>query len=217
MCPSIVVRRALEEGLDVIAICDHNSAENVQAVSRAAERVGLAVIGGMEITSREEVHVLGLFDGDGPLAAAQDIVYDHLQGENDPETFGEQLVTDERDNVVGRNPRLLIGATALTLEDVVRTVHALGGVAIASHVDRPSFSVLSQLGFIPQGLRLDGVEVCSPNVPPIPEGLAVISSSDAHRPGEIGARSTRFVVARPTAREIGLALHRAEGRRALEP
>lgn len=216
MCPSTVVRHALGRGLDLIAICDHNSAENVDAVSRAAERAGLAVIGGMEITSREEVHVLGLFQEDGLLRAAQEVVYDNLPGENDPGTFGEQLVTDERGQVIRHNRRLLIGATTLTLAEVVRTVHELGGLAIAAHVDRPSFSVLSQLGFIPEGLGLEAVEVCSENVPPIPEGLAVVRFSDAHRPEEIGARRTRFLVERPTAAEIGLALGQAEGRRILE-
>ena len=213
MSPAAVVRWALERGLDVIAICDHNSAENVEAASRAAERAGLAVIGGMEITSREEVHVLGLFHEDGLLRAAQDVVYDNLPGENDPDTFGEQLVTDEEDRVVGHNRRLLIGATELTLGEVVRTIHELGGIAIASHVDRPSFSVLSQLGFIPDGLGLDAVEVCSEDVPAIPEGLAMVRSSDAHRLEEIGARRTRFLLERPTALEIGMALRRTAGRR----
>ena len=216
MRPSPVVRQALEKGLDVIAICDHNSAENVGAVSRAAEGTGLAVIGGMEITSREEAHVLGLFHDEERLSEAQDVVYASLPGENDPDAFGEQLVTDEHDEVIRHNRRLLIGATELTLDEVVRTIHELGGVAIASHVDRPSFSVLSQLGFIPEGLGLDGIEVCSESVPAIPPGLAAIRSSDAHRPEEIGARSTRFLLERPTAREIGLALHQAKGRRTLE-
>ena len=216
MCPSTVVEQALERGLHLIAICDHNSAENVAAVSRAARRAGLAVIGGMEITSREEAHVLGLFHDDRLLREAQALVYDNLPGENDPDTFGEQLVTDEHDRVLRHNRRLLIGATTLTLHDIVRTVHELGGIAIASHVDRPSFSVLSQLGFIPEGLGLDGVEVCSENVPSIPEGMAVVRFSDAHRPEEIGARSTRFLVERPTAPEIGLALGRVGGRRILE-
>ena len=216
MTPSAVVRQSLRQGLDLIAICDHNSAENVAAVRRAAQPAGLAVIGGMEITSREEVHVLGLFGEQGLLRAAQDLVYDHLAGENDPDTFGEQLVMDERDEVVGHNPRLLIGATDLGLEDVVRAVHEFGGTAIASHVDRPSFSVLGQLGFIPEGLGLDGVEVCAETAPPLPEGLGVVRSSDAHRPEEIGARRTRFLVAQPTAGEIRLALTKARGRSVLE-
>jgi len=216
MSPSTVVRQARGRGLDLIAICDHNSAENVEAASRAAAGTGLAVIGGMEITSREEVHVLGLFREDRLLSAAQDVVYDNLPGENDPHTFGEQLVTDEEDQVIRHNPRLLIGATDLTLDEVVRTVHDLEGLAIASHVDRPSFSVLSQLGFIPQDLALDGVEVCSATVPALPGDLPVIFSSDAHRLGEIGARYTRFLVENGTASEIGMALRRMGGRRILK-
>ena len=216
MSPSTVVGQALRRGLDVIAVCDHNSAENVEAVSLAGQKAGLAVIGGMEITSREEVHVLGLFGEKRLLSAAQDVVYDNLPGENDPDTFGEQLVTDEHDKVIGHNRRLLIGATDLTLDDVVRTIHEFDGIAIASHVDRPSFSVLSQLGFIPDGLGLDGVEVCSENVPGIPEGLAVVNSSDAHRPADIGARRTRFLIERPTLPEIGLALRQVKGRRILD-
>ncbi len=216
MSPSTVVRRARERGLDVIAICDHNSAENVDAVSHAAEKVGLAVIGGMEITSREEVHVLGLFAEHRLLGAAEDLVYHNLPGENDPDTFGEQLVMDEEDNVVGRNRRLLIGATDLTLDEIVQAVHEFGGMAIASHMDRPSFSVISQLGFIPEGLELDGVEVCSNRAPTLHGSLPIISSSDAHRLEEIGARHTCFLVENGTASEIGKALRRTGGRRILE-
>jgi len=216
MSPSAVVAQALRRGLDVIAVCDHNSAENVEAVSRAGQKAGLAVIGGMEITSREEVHVLGLFGRKRHLHAVQDVVYDNLHGQNDPETFGQQLVADENDTVVARNDRLLIGATALTLSDVVGTIHAFDGIAIASHVDRPSFSVLSQLGFIPEGLGLDAVEVSSDAVPTIPQHLPVVTSSDAHRPEDIGTRCTRFLLEQPTSGEIALALRGARGRRILD-
>ena len=213
MSPSTVVRQGLEKGLDLVAICDHNSAENVEAARRAAQGTALAVIGGMEICSREEVHVLGLFQNDRAVRSAQDVVYDNLRGENDPEAFGEQLVVNERDEVVCHNPRLLLGAIGLTLEEVVRTIHGLGGIAIASHVDRPSFSVISQLGFIPADLGLDAVEVCSENVPTLPEDLAVLRSSDAHRPEEIGTRRTCFLMESPTVSEIALALGQIQGRR----
>lgn len=215
MAPSRVVREAKERGLDVIAICDHNSAENVVAVRGAAAKVGLAVIGGMEITSREEAHVLGLFPADSGLVAAQNLVYAHLAGENDPDTFGEQLVMDKQDKVIGQNRRLLIGATDLTLEEVVRTIHEFGGIAIASHVDRPSFSVVSQLGFIPQELGLDGVEVSSWNALPLRGEWPVICSSDAHRPAEIGTEYTCFLIEAPTVSEIRMALTQIDGRRIL--
>jgi len=215
MSPSEVARKARKRGLDVIAICDHNSAENVEAVRRAAGRFALAVIGGMEITSREEVHVLGLFDDGNLLNDAQEIVYENLPGDNDPEAFGEQLVMDEQDRLVGSNSRLLIGATDLTLDDVVRTVHGLGGIAIASHVDRPSFSVISQLGFIPENLGLDAVEICTDQPPPLPEEMPVVRSSDAHYPDQIGVRRTCFLLEDATASEIGMALRQTEGRRIL--
>jgi len=215
MSPPAVVREARQRGLHLIAICDHNSAENVEAASRAAEDTGLTVIGGMEISTREEVHVLGLFKDDHALESAQEVVYENLSGENDPEIFGEQLVMNERGEVVRHNSRLLIGATDLTLEEVLRAIHRLGGMAIAAHVDRPSFSIISQLGFIPPGLRLDGVEVCSDTLPVLPKDLAVVRSSDAHRPEEIGSRYTRFLLERPMASEIEMALRRIEGRRIL--
>ena len=214
MVPSTVVRLAQERGLHVIAICDHNSAENAVAVRSAARRVGVAVISGMEITSREEVHVLGLFPEDRGLAEAQKAVYEHLPGKNDPDAFGEQLVMDEQDRVIGHNRRLLIGATDLTLEEVVQTIHEFGGIAIASHVNRPSFSVTSQLGFIPETLGLDGVETCSEREMSV-GSLPMIFSSDAHRPKEIGTAYTRFLIEDTTVPEIGLALKQVNGRRIL--
>ena len=138
MTPEAIVATAASRGLDVIAICDHNSAENVRAVAAAAEGRTLTVMGGMEITSREEVHVLGLFDGSDAAAldALERIVYENLPGENDEATFGEQTVYGEDGSVVGRNTHLLIGATTLSLERVVEAIRDLGGVAIASHIDR---------------------------------------------------------------------------------
>ncbi len=215
MSPPGVVRTAREKGLDLIAVCDHNSAENVAATACAARGTGLAVIGGMEICTREEVHVLGLFADDLALASAQDAVYQNLSGENDPELFGEQLVMNERGEVVARNSRLLIGATGLSLKEVVETIHGLGGLAIAAHVDRPRFGLISQLGFVPPGLELDAAEACSDNLPALPKGLSVVRSSDAHRPEEIGSRCTRFMVEEPTAGEVGMALRGVEGRRVL--
>jgi PHP family Zn ribbon phosphoesterase len=215
MSPLELTRLARERGMDIIGICDHNSVENVTAVTRAAERVGLAVIGGMEITSREEVHLLAFFQNGVGLEAVQNIVYKNLPGENDPDIFGEQIVMDEHDNVIRHNKRLLIGATDLRLDELVRIVHELDGIAIASHVDRPSFSILSQLGFIPENLELDGVEISCEKVPSLPAGLPVIASSDAHRHEEIGSRHTCFFIENGTVSEISMALNQVEGRRIL--
>jgi hypothetical protein len=164
------------------------------------------------VCSSEEVHLLGLFDDDRLLGALQEIVNDNLAGENDPETFGEQLIVDHGGELVGQSKRLLIGATSLSLDEIVQTVHELGGLAIASHVDRPSFSVVSQLGFVPENLDLDAVEVRSEIPPGLPEDLPVIFSSDAHRREEIGAVRTGFRMEDATVSELEMAL-RGEGGR----
>jgi predicted metal-dependent phosphoesterase TrpH len=213
MQATAIVRQAKEVGLDMIGICDHNSAENVAAVVKAGVREGLPVIPGMEITSSEEVHILGLFNTELDLMNMQEIVYQSLSGENYEQTYGPQTVVDEWDRILGTNPRLLLGATTLTVERVVEAIHQRSGVAIASHVDRERFSLIGQLGFIPEGLSLDAVEVSSSSS--IREGYdyPVVTFSDAHFLEDIGNSSTHFMIEDVSVDEIKKALHNEMGRR----
>lgn len=213
MTATAIVNRATKAGLDMIAICDHNSAQNVNAVIKAGAREGLAVIPGMEITSCEEVHILGLFATEQDLANLQDLIYESLPGQNSEEAFGPQVVLDEYDNVLGTNDRLLIGATTLTVEQVVEEIHKRAGLAVASHLDRERFSLIGQLGFIPKGLDLDAVEVSNSASAARDYGYPVISSSDAHFLEDIGSSSTCFMIEDASTQEIKRALRRESGRR----
>jgi PHP family Zn ribbon phosphoesterase len=222
MTPRAIVLRSLEKGLDIIALCDHNSAENVGAAIRAGSRRGIHVFPGIEIHSREEVHTLAIFDHESQALTMQEVLYGRLRGTNRPEVFGDQVVANEFDEVESFNNRLLIGAVDLDLLDVVNTVHRLGGISIASHVDRPSFSVLSQLGFIPSDLELDGVEVShrrvrdsAGKVLPGTENFCTVCFSDAHFLDDIGSASTSFFLEGPTVEEIRMALQGQDGRRVL--
>ncbi len=223
MTPTAIIGAAMAKGLDVIAICDHNSAENVPALATVAEGGALTVLGGMEITSQEEAHVLALFDSsesDNALQAMQRIVYENLPGENDEDAFGEQLVCGEGGSIIGRNGRLLIGATTLTIERVVEAIRDLGGLAVASHIDRESFGIVGRLGFVPEGLALDALEL-SPRAGGREQwvslaqqsGLPLVAFSDAHRLDEVGAAWTSFVMQSVCVDEIRKALHSREGRR----
>jgi hypothetical protein len=87
MGPKVIVEKALQHGLDVIGISDHNSSENVPAVMKAAQDRNLTVLPGMEVTSKEEVHILAVFDSVDRALQLQEIVYEHLHGENDTEAF----------------------------------------------------------------------------------------------------------------------------------
>lgn len=222
MLPALIIMKAKERDLDIIGICDHNSTENVMAVKKVGTMEGVTVIGGIEITSQEEVHILALFDDDADLLRIQNIVYEHLPGVNDEDAFGEQLIVDEKDEILGFNEKLLIGATTLFLEQVVDIIHQLGGIAIAAHVDRDAFSVIGQLGFIPEGLDVDGLEISPRNSVedirakfPQVNDYPLVSFSDAHYLEDIGKRATSFLIEKPSIEELNKAFREVEGRKIL--
>ena len=221
MMPTAIVSKAIEMGLDIIAVTDHNSAGNFEAVRKAGEREGLAVIGGMEITSEEEVHLLAYFDRNEDLYNMEGIVQDNLPGVNDPEAFGDQVFLDSENKIQGVSEKLLFGAATLNIDRIVELVHQNGGMIIAAHIDRESFSILSNLGFIPEGMDLDGIEVVNPKAAEDKDrdmetgnlyGYPYISCSDAHYIEDIGKRMTEFRLMEPNIKELMLAIHGKNGR-----
>ncbi len=216
MTPRAIVAQSVAAGIDIIAVCDHNSAENVEATMRAARDRDLLVLPGMEINTREEVHYLALFDGPAKAYRLQELIYRHLTGTNRPELFGDQVIVNEFDEVEGFSDRRLIGAVDLSLKEIAREVQRLGGLGFAAHVDRPSFSISSQLGFIPSDLKLDALEFArrpDRGAALGGEGLPVLMSSDAHFLKDIGRVHTSFVIGFPSLDEIRLALLGEGGRR----
>ncbi len=221
MSPKRIAEKSKAEGLDIIALCDHNSAENVEAAIQAGKACGVHVLPGMEINSREEVHVLAIFNRPDQALAMQEVIYQGLTGVNRPEFFGDQVVVNALDEVEGFNDRLLIGAVALGLEEIVRKIHALDGLCVASHVDRPSYSIISQLGFVPPEVKLDALEVSDPEWPETRGrhllenvGLPFLTSSDAHFLSDVGRRFSLLTMASPSTGEIRLALQGKSGRAA---
>jgi PHP family Zn ribbon phosphoesterase len=220
MTPPAIVAAALAEGLAMIAVCDHNSARNAAAVQAAAgER--LAVVAGMEITTAEECHVVGLFPDSVAAEAAGDEVAATLprSGDGYEEFFGEQHLVDAAGEETGRERLALATATALDVDAAVALVHRHGGLAVAAHVDRTSFGVIGQLGFFPAEAGFDAVEL-SRHVPTGSEResefnayeLPILHSSDAHFPADVGAARTAVRWARPDFRELELAVHGLDGR-----
>jgi len=210
MSPKRIIDAGIVKNLDIIAVCDHNSAENVHATINASRDTKLTVIAGMEVTSAEEAHVIGLFATYGAVHALQELVYENLNaGENDEALFGAQIIANESDEIEGYNKRLLIGATRLPIGRIVDEIHRLKGVAIASHIDREAYSIISQLGFIPDDLELDALEISSSitmaeAIERFPEikKYALISSSDAHYLEDIGKVTTQFMIEKPTLEEL---------------
>jgi 3',5'-nucleoside bisphosphate phosphatase len=219
MHPAALVHAAVQAGLDSIAVCDHNSAENAAAVQRAGRSAGLSVIPGMEITSAEEVHILGLLPNLEAAMALQSKVYRSLPGHNDEKVFGMQVIANEFAEVLGFNDRMLAGATSLSVEQIVGAIHDVDGLAVASHVDREGFGIIGQLGFIPPALPLDAIEV-SPRMPlPLartsfaPQGeRAILCASDAHEPKDVARAATFVFMEETTLAELRRALAGEGGR-----
>ncbi len=220
--PAAVVTRAAELGLELIAITDHNSAENVAPALETARRLGPGapqILAGLEVTTAEEAHLLALFQDLGAALTLQAMVYDHLQpGENKPEVFGDQIVANADDEVEYFSPRLLIGATDLPVDQWVRRIRALGGLSIACHLDRPAYSLVGQLGMIPPGLPLDAVEISRRSDPAqagkwlMGRELPVLTNSDAHALDDVGRAWNELTVQAPSLGELALALAGLEGR-----
>ncbi len=218
MTPPAIVRRALRKGLAMIAICDHNAAGNAAAVQRAAgDR--LTVIAGMELTTREEVHLLGYFPDAESARRAGDAALGTLPGRGgEPGRFGLQLLIDAEGRVLGEESRMLSAATGFDVSAGVRLIKEHKGLAVAAHVDKKAFNVFTQLGVFPAGAGFDAIELCAARKPPPWQAeidaleLPAIRSSDSHFLDDIGSRQTRLRLEEPTFGELALALAGEGGR-----
>jgi len=219
MFPEFILEQAQELGLGLIAVTDHNSAENAAAMLRAAEGTDITVLPGMEVQTREEVHLLCLFDTLAQVMHWQEEVYAHLPRlKNKESVFGTQVMLNAEGEPIGTNDRLLATSTSFSVEQVVQQVGGLNGLCIPSHVDRPTYSLLANLGFIPPDLGIVGVEISHLVGPkeararfPQLEHYSLVASGDAHRLKEM-ARRTTLKMAEATVAELGLALAGEQGR-----
>lgn len=188
MTPYNLVNMAKLLGLDIIALTDHNTCENCASAIKAGEQIGLTVIPGMELCTSEEVHVVCLFPDVESAKSFSDYVLSTMPPvKNRPEIFGEQLIMDECDNVIGSQEKLLTLASSISISDVVSTVESYGGVCYPAHIDRSSYSVLSNLGMITEDMCFSAVEMTAEAdrealtaMHPILEGTAIFVDSDAH-------------------------------------
>ena len=188
MTPANIAGMAKVVDLDLIALTDHNSCKNCPAISRAASAYGVLFLPGMELTTSEEVHVLCYFPS---LDAAMDFdsyVSAHLPDiPNRPALFGDQLICDEEDQILGREERLLISATDISFDAVFDLVSRYDGIIIPAHINKPSTSLLGNLGFIPENSRFSCAEVKNEADWPLLQqqypylaGCSYLCSSDAH-------------------------------------
>jgi hypothetical protein len=219
MIPPLIVQSALEHHIDLIAITDHNASANVSAVQKAAAGTGLTVLPGMEVQSREDVHLLTLFETLDALGAWQTQVDEALPDKpNRPDFFGEQFVVDETGEFVRSEPRLLATAIRLSIDEIFERVPALGGIVIPAHVERMTYGLFASLGLISEQWQVLALEISRHITPdkavttfPALQKYALIQSGDVHHLADF-LGTTVFTLASPSLLEIRLAFNHIDGR-----
>ncbi len=205
MTPHNIAAMAMINGLDIIALSDHNTARNVPAVMEAAKEFGITVVPAVEAETAEEIHLLCLFPTAEAALKMGRILEEHLPPvKNRPEIFGEQRIMNSVDEQTGTIEKLLINATDIPIEEMKALAEGLGGVCIAAHIDRTSNSIISNLGFIPEELNFSTLEVSKRAEPKWSEDkrYRYIHDSDAHYLTDISDAVWRLNLEENSARGV---------------
>lgn len=193
MVPTLICSKVKEKNIQMFSIVDHNSCNNLESFEKVC---GTILIPGIEVTSLEEVHVLGYFSSIESVKNFYEIFREHLpKVQFNPESLGYQLLVNEKDEFVAFEEDYLLVASDLDLNGIIELILKFRGIPAYAHIDR-QFGVLYQLGIFPQndGVKLAEVRTKEGWKTAIKAGYVPFTSSDAHRPDEIGCRFTRFDV-----------------------
>ena len=219
MIPPLIVQESIYRGINLIAITDHNATGNISAVIRAAEGTDLVVLGGIEFQTREEVHVLCLFDAESQINKIQKYVDSWLPGiENKPEFFGDQFIVDETGDYIRTEERLLSTSLNISLKELGDIVESMQGLFIPAHINRKANGLIANLGLIPTDVHFDALEISRHITPrdaliayPQLKSYPLIQNGDVHfLDGLLGAND--FVIEKPTIEELRLAINCKNGR-----
>ncbi len=223
MTPHHIVRRAGESGVNLLAITDHNVSANVLPAVNKGQEYGVVVWPGVEVECQEGAHIVVLFDGMRKLNSFQQLIDKNMSGlQNNPEKFGGQFVVDENDDFVREEERLLLAPVNLSASQVVTAVDDIGGICVAAHIDRPSYSLLTYLGFLPPDAGFAAAEISrhslkeltEKKLSPLISNLPYLTNSDAHTMEEfLSGPKNLLVMEEPTIKEFKLALMCSGGRR----
>lgn len=194
MSPSVIVGTALERGLSAIAVTDHNSTLQCAEIQSLGADAGLTVFAGVEVTTREEAHCVVLFPSEKERICFQEYLDEYLPHiPNDPERFGDQVWVNRHDEILGEVPCLLLSAIDRSVNQIAAFARQMGCLFIPAHVERPSYSLIGQLGFLDPSLPVDAVEYNNEALykqllfhHPYLRKYVQYTASDAHYPEQIG-------------------------------
>ena len=205
MTPSAIVARAKELEINILGITDHNTTRQVALVKDLAEREGIFVLQGAEVNTKEEIHCLCFMPSDCELSTFQAYIDQYMPDiPNRPDLFGDQVQINEKEEIVYEEKRLLLSAINQSIEEVEQEVHRLGGIFIPAHINRKLYALCTQIGFYPEHLIVDALEIfpAMPIPDHLPSHIKLIQDSDAHTLEEMGQRTNLFDIEAPSFEAI---------------
>ena len=205
MTPHSIAGMSYINGLDIIAVADHNTARNIRAVQKAAEEFGILVVPAIEAETAENIHMLCLFPDASSAEKMGELLESHLPPiKNRPDIFGEQIIMNEIDEKTGQLDILLINATDISLEDMKRETEKFGGICIPAHIDREKNGMVATLGAVPKELCFSALELSRKASPDFPtdNSYKYIKDSDAHRLTDISEKVNYIELEEKSIEEI---------------
>ena len=187
MTPNNIAGMAALNGLNIIALTDHNTTKNCPAFFKACKKYGIIPVAGMEMTTAEDIHVVALFPSlEDAMSFNEEYAEHRAKIKNKVEIFGDQLILDEEDNVIGTDEYLLLPATDLSIEEAASLARSYGAAVFPAHIDRQENGVIAVLGDLPDEPEFSCVEFYDKTKREeyfgtyTLEGKAVLTDSDAH-------------------------------------
>ena len=185
--PNNLVGMGVLAGLQIMALTDHNTCRNCPAFFEAAKKQGIIPVAGMELTTAEDIHMVCLFPTlEAAMAFDEEIQRRRIRIPNRPDIFGDQLVMNGEDEVVGVEQHLLSNATTVSVEEALPLTERFGGVCYPAHIDREANGIIAILGALPPELPFstvelhDGEKEAAYRETHKLDGIRVVIGSDAH-------------------------------------
>ncbi len=221
MSPARIIHEAKSQNLDIIGITDHNHTGHARLMIELGEKKGIRVFPGVEINTREEIHCLAFFENIGKTEKFQDYLNSHMSGiKNKPDKLGHQLLVNEKEEILEQIECLLITSLTCDINEVEKIIHQLDGIFIPAHIQRKSNSIYTQLGFLPDNLTIDAIEITVGkglselySTKPELQDYSIILNSDAHYPEQIGSQVTNYYLGAPSFAEWKMALQGINNRK----
>ncbi len=208
LTPALLAVEAMEQGISILALSDHNSARNLPPFKQACELCSIMALFGIEVTTVEEVHVLTLFEKlEDAMQFGSFIEYLLPPIKNDPHLFGNQLVVNLEGEVVEKVEKLLISTSGISFSDVIEEALSRDALVIPAHIDRFANSALANLGFLPN-LPYSALEAIRLPVGAETYNKTILTASDAHRLEEVGRRSCYLEMEELSFEALKMALER---------